>query len=363
MVSLDKAGRIVSAELEAHHRLCLEVESLQTELKSLKDGSWKKFQRLDPEEKKIKDVMMMASAEPSTKIRLCACGCGAKRRCSGQQESLPPLVGAGQGLFEAPPGANPVAQREYHDKLAQPRKPKEADESVNSRRSSKQMVDLSYLEQLAVPREKAREQSMHRKAGPVPKLPDLRSLQAKVLAADEGALKPQKAAPFISCPAKPTHSQSAPQLHMGQKRERGALLPAIMPRPQRRLTASRAHDMEELPGLGRLREHHCMNAGRIPMSGVSSSNSGSDSPGFARRAPKKLMRSMDAQQLYIDRYLAAPPKPKTKQEILTMKLEALRNARLAREGSHVSGSRERDGASNDLQVLKEEEPLMPAVNW
>jgi len=363
MVSYDKAGQLVSANVEAHHRLCLEVSALQTELTSLKNGTWKKFQRPDPEEKKSMVVGVRASAEPSTKMRLCACGCGEKRRCSGnEQQPLPPLVGAGQGLTKIP-CADPAAQREYHEKLAQPRKNKEAGEDVSVRRNSKQVVDVAHLEQLAVPREKAREQSIKRKEGPVPKLPDLRSLQAKVLAADERLVrgtsqKSQKPPPFISCPAKPAKSSSAPQLHMGHKPgnvPQSAVLP-VMPRQRRRLPALKARDMDDLPGLRELREHHCMDPQRVAMAWVPSSKSGCDSPGPEKRAPKKLVRSMDAQQLYIDRYLAAPPKPKSKQEILKMKLEELRNERLAREGG--------ESKSNVSQVLQEpSEPVLWAVNW
>jgi len=368
MGSLTKEAKLVSTELEAHHRLCLEVADLQTELKGLKDGSWKRFQRPDPEEKKTIDVVAVARAEPSKKLRLCACGCGQKRKCNGNdQESMPPLPSALE-FTDAPPGADPVMQRAYHEKLAQPRKIREAgdDSSICSRRGSKQVVDPAYLEQLAVPREKARELTKKRRSGPVPKLPDLRGLQAKVIAADERISKPQKPdkpPPFISCPAKPTRSSSTPELQLGRRKPLGMLPPAqcaVLPRPQRRLTAAKPLGLEGLPGLDELRARKLMDAGRFAMSLLPAASS--DSPrGCARTAPKKKVRSLDAQQFYIDQFLAAPSAPKGKQEALSMKLEALRNERISREDRRSSYA---ESEADEVQPLKAEDDIvMPSVNW
>lgn len=368
MVGVEKCQQALSAELEAHHRLCLEVSALQTELKGLKDGSWKRFQRPDPEEKKVSDVIAIPVAGPSKKIRLCACGCGMKRQCNGnEQESLPLLVGAEQEWTEGPLGADPVAQRAYHDKLAQPRKTKEPSEDFNSRCSSKQVVDPAYLERLAIPREKAKELSQKRRAGPVPKLPDLRGLQAKVIAENEHSgmpQKPQKPPPFIYCPARPTHSCSAPDLQLARSRPIGSLPPqcSIVPRPQRRLRASRPLGMDDLPGLSELRVRKSSDAKGIAMS-LPLRSTGSESPKLKRNAYKQNVRTLDAQQLYIDKYLAAPPPPKGKHEALTMKLEALRNERLAREETSVPHSRLHESKSDKEQPIKAEEPVMPDVKW
>lgn len=371
MASFANAERALSAELEAHHRLCLEVSSLQTELKGLQDGSWKRFQHPGFQDKKDLDVVAITHAEPSKKMRLCACGCGLKRQCN-MNGDLPPLpVGGGdQEWTEAPPGADPIAQRAYHDKLAQPRKAKDAIEDIACRSSSKQVVDPGYLERLAVPRDRARELSHKQRAGPVPKLPDLRGLQAKVIANDERAAKlaasspnpqkPQKPPPFINCPAKPTHSSSAPELPLRRSKPLGSLLPQncmAMPRPQRRLP-SRPLSIDDCSGLLELRMRK---VGRVPAPQLPSS--GSESPKFNKSSHKQKVRTLDAQQLYIDKYLAAPPKPKGKHEALTMKLEALRNERLAREDGFLLPRQSQESKSNKEHADKSEEPVMPDVKW
>lgn len=369
MVSLAKTQQAVSVELEAHHRLCLEVSSLQEELKGLKDGSWKKFQRPDPEDKKTMEIVAMARAEPSTKmqfLRPCACGCGLKRQCGGsEQESLPPLAGADQDFTAPPPSVDPAAQRAYHEKLAQPRKNKEPIEEISSRRSSKSVVDQAYLKQLAIPREKARELSQKHRLGPVPKLPDLRGLQAKVIAADEDVKppkpqKPQKPPPFVSCPAKPTvgHSYSAPDL-LGPSKPLG-LLPASqcaqMPRPQRRLGASGLSTKDDMPGLRELKMRKAMDCGLVmPLPPLVKSN---DESGASKS--KQIVRTLDAQQLYIERRLAAPPAPKSKTDALTMKLEALQRERLGREESASQISKSK---ADQVPHAAEEETVMPNVNW
>merc|ERR1711904_222124 len=99
-----------------------------------------------------------------------------------------------------------------------------------------------------------------------------------------------------------------------------------------------------------------MDAGRVAVSLLPPTYLDRDS-----KAAKKMVRSLDAQQLYIDRYLAGAPRPRGKQEALTMKLEALRNERLAREGNLLPSSQETESKSDKLQ--KEEEPVMPAVKW
>lgn len=361
MASVNKTEQIVSAELEAHHRLCLEVSALQTELNCLKNGSWKKLKQLNPDAAKVEDSMANATAGPLKKLRLCACGCGERRQCSGkEQEGLQPLP---CDFFKAPPGGDRAAQRAYHDKLAVPRKIKEEGDDEGSRQGSKRLIDPSYFEQLAVPREKARERNMQRRSGPVPKLPDLRGLQAKVIAANERAEKPQKPPPFISCPAKPAHSFSAPDLQLGHKREAGALpvQSSIMPRPQRRLTASKSRGIDEdLPGLGELRARHL--TGHAPLSLHPPTHGGINSPS-SRKPPRKIIRSLDAQQHYIDRFLTTAPKPKDKQELLMMKLEALRNERFAREEGRLPSRQETQITSTEVQMHDEEEPVMPAVNW
>eukprot|EP00746_Dinoflagellata_sp_MGD_P161680 gnl/MRDRNA2_/MRDRNA2_88912_c0_seq1.p1 gnl/MRDRNA2_/MRDRNA2_88912_c0~~gnl/MRDRNA2_/MRDRNA2_88912_c0_seq1.p1 ORF type:complete len:361 (+),score=75.58 gnl/MRDRNA2_/MRDRNA2_88912_c0_seq1:135-1217(+) len=356
MVSLANTERVVSVELEAHHRLCLEVSALQQELNGLKDGSWKKFQRPDPEDKKVADAIAMTRAEPSLKMRLCACGCGLKRQCGGsEQESLPPpLAGVDHNWTNPPPGADPAAQRAYHDKLAQPRKIKEGTDDTNSRRSSKNTIDPAYLNQLAIPREKARELNQKCRSGPVPKLPDIRGLQAKVIAANDFAKppKPQKPPPFICCPANHGRSFSTPELQLGLNKPVG-LLPtshcAQMPRPQRRLAASR-QPADDMPGLQELRikkaTDYSLSLSLPPLAKSESA------------ASKQIVRTLGAQQSYIDQHLAAPPKPKRKQDALVMKLEALRRERLGREES-VS----QIGKIKAEQAPDAEEAVMPNVNW
>jgi hypothetical protein len=363
MVSLAKTQQAVSVELEAHHRLCLEVSALQQELNGLKDGSWKKFQRPDPEDKKAMDVVALARAEQSTKMRLCACGCGLKRQCGGsEQESLPPVVGTHHDLSIPPPNVDPTAQRAYHDKLAQPRKTKEPCEEISSRRSSKQSVDPAHLKALAIPREKARELSQKHRLGPVPKLPDLRGLQARVIAADEGTKvpKPAKPPPFISCPAKPSHSFSTPELP-GPSKPLG-LLPASMqhcanmPRPQRRLSVSGLHSKHDIPGLHELRMRKATDVGLV----MSLPPLATNTDASPRGASKQIVRTLDAQQTYIDRRLAAPPKPKRKQDVLVMKLEALRRERLGREEPVRQSSKSK---AAEVLPAAAEEPVLPDVNW
>lgn len=360
MVSLSKTEKAVSVELEAHHRLCLEVSALQSELNGLKDGSWKKFQRPDPEDKKLMDVALVP-AEPVKRMRLCACGCGMKRQCTGtEQDSLPPLAGADQDWTNPPPSVDPIAQRAYHDKLAQPRKTKEASDELSSRHSSKSMVDPAYLQQLAIPREKARELSQKQRSGPVPKLPDLRGLQAKVIAANDVTKppKPQKPPPFVCrCPVR---SFSTPELQLAQSKPLGPVpmsSDAPVPRPQRRLPASRLDGADDIPGLRELRVRKATDLGQmvIPLPSLTTSND--ESP---KRAYKQKVRTLDAQQLYIDRRLAAPPKPKSKQDVLLMKLEALRRERLGREEptSQVNKGQSAGGQREDA-----DETVMPDVNW
>jgi hypothetical protein len=203
---------------------------------------------------------------------------------------------------------------------------------------------------------------MKRREGPVPKLPDLRGLQAKVIAADERAQKPVKPPPFINCPSKPIRSISTPDLQQGRKRELAALLaPSVMPRPQRRLTAARPRLTDDMPGLGELRERHVIGAARHDMSLPPLADFDGDSPGKkATIRSKRMVRSLEAQQGYIDQYLAAPPKPKEKSELLTMKLEALRKERLARQLGFVPGRQE---TSKFHEVQEDEESEMPPVKW
>lgn len=370
MSNLILSERAVSVQLEAHHRLCLEVNCLQEELKGLKDGSWKRFQRPFPEEKRVMDVQaVVPQAEPLKKMRLCACGCGQKRQCKHDEEqSLPLLSSLDQEWTKAPPGADPAAQRAYHERLAQPRKMKESGEDTSSNCNPKQVADLAYLEQLAIPRAKARELSQKQRSGPVPRLPDLRGLQAKVIAADECCAKPPKPQnpkppPFICCPAKHLmpRSISTPELQGGYSKPLGVppSSSALMPRPQRRMTASRLLSKDEMPGLGELRMRKAMDVGKIPMPLRPAAKSSEESP---RKESKRRARTVDAQQSYIEHRLSVAPQPKRKQDVLMMKLEALRNERLGRDDPSRQWTKCK---AVEVQAPKtdEEETVMPDVNW
>lgn len=345
-------SRLNAEKFEAHHRVRMEIRGVQNELHELKDQEIinylskdgalnKRFQRPEylssPETKngKVTDLPRVASA---MKLRFCACGCGAQRFCGAdEEESDSPLDSINPKWLQAPTAAIcAVAQRAYNERLAQPRKPKEAAES--SRPCSKLgVVDHAYLEQLAMPRERAREQRIKREAGPVPKLPNLGMLQHKVLVADEGHARKQVKDPGMAIRAG-SAPKFAPHLLPVNK---GDVIPSqvdpVMPRPQRRLVSRNKacfQGMEDLPGLGGLLVRHAVDknipkTSAVPQN-VKSSSSASPSPGPVRGAPEPVARSRSAQQSYINQRLV-PPKFQGKQQALLMRLEALRNERLARE--------------------------------
>jgi len=245
---------------------------------------------------------------------------------------------------------------------------KESGEDTTSNCNSKQVVDLAYLEQLAIPRAKARELSQKQRSGPVPRLPDLRGLQGKVIAADECCAKPPKPQnpkppPFICCPAKHLmpRSISTPELQVAHSKPLGVLpsSSALMPRPQRRMTASRLPSKDEMPGLGELRMRKAMDVGKIPMPLRPVAKSSEESP---RKESKRRARTVDAQQSYIEHRLSVAPQPKRKQDVLMMKLEALRNERLGRDDPSRQWTKCK---AVEVQAPKtdEEETVMPDVNW